>query len=81
MVTRKNVGDEFADVIVDGASLFNRGSDRAKVIPCQNDVRGLLSNIRSNDAHGDAHVRFAHRGCIVHSIAGDGYYFAARLKG
>ena len=50
-IARKNIGDEFANVVKYRPAFFDRRNDRAKVIGRQNDVGGLLGNIRANDAH------------------------------
>ena len=79
-IARENIGNEFTDIIVNGAAFFGCRNDRVEIIVGQNHIGGFLRHIRADDAHGNPNIRFAERGRVVDAIAGDSHHVAACLK-
>ncbi len=62
------VGEEAADVRERGATLFDRGDDRAEVVVQQHQVGRLAGHVGAGRAHGDPDVGGAQRRAVVHAV-------------
>lgn len=64
----EHVEDELLDVVKDTATLLDGGHDRGKVVVAENDIRGILGDIRTGLTHGNTDIGTAERGRIVDTI-------------
>ena len=68
--------EEVADVVEDGLALVDGVEDAEQLVVGEDDVRGLLGDVRARDAHGDADVRGLERGRVVDAVARHGAHLA-----
>lgn len=64
----EHVEDELLDVVEDTATLLDGGDDGGKVVITENDIRGILGDIRTGLTHGNTDISTAERRGIVDTI-------------
>ncbi len=80
-VTRQQVLERLADIVVDTAPLFDGGDDGGKVVIGDDHVCRLLGNFRTGSPHGNTDVgAFDGRG-VVNTVAGHRHDRIIRLPG
>ena len=77
---REQIVGKLADVIEDPATFFNGSHDGGKVIVQQDHGGGFLGDIRTAQAHRNAHVRLFQGGRIVDPIPGHGHHVSGVLQ-
>ncbi len=79
-VGSERVFDEFADVVVDGASFFDGGYDGGEIVIQQHHVRRLFGDIGAGDAHRHPNIGFLERWRIVDAITCHGHNLSIALQ-
>ena len=64
----EDVADELADVVIDLPAGFDGRGDGGEVVVREDHRGSLAGHVRPGPDHGDADVRAAQRGSIVHSV-------------
>ena len=79
-VAREKVINEFANVGINHAPLFDGGDDARVIVIGENHVRCFFGDICSGDAHCDTDIRAFDSGGVVYAVAGHRDDFAVCLK-
>mmetsp|Transcript_18870 Transcript_18870/g.38698 ORF Transcript_18870/g.38698 Transcript_18870/m.38698 type:complete len:959 (+) Transcript_18870:1132-4008(+) len=68
----QGVADGLLKVVEDETSLLDSGDDGGEVVVKKDHVGGVLGDLGSHDAHGNANVGLLEGGGVVNTVSGDG---------
>lgn len=76
----KHVLDELLDVVEDAAAFLDGVEDGGEVIVSENDIRGLLGDVRAVETHGNTDISVLQRGTVVDTITSHGNVAATAVQ-